>query len=308
MQHPKNHENRQSKRHHVIPQFYLKGFVNDSTGKIMVHDKINGNIYATNVLNCSVIQHYYSFEHEDGRRDDFIEKYFSKIESEASPIFEQLKLGNYSLSDEHQDLLVFFISILMFRNPKHRQSFQEFQERAARTQTAILCSSRDLMESHIRQLESKEGKKIDVDIDKLMEFGRDQSRYNIEIHPNSSLKPMLEISLNIYNVMRKMNWIFAKANGECNFIAGDFPIGMVNPKVPAGRPIGIGMQNTEVFFPISSQVCMIGSWHDMSTISIPAILSSLIIMGINESIVSSATRCFYSDKEQGDLFEYFKSM
>lgn len=79
------------KRHHSIARFLLSRFA-DESGLIHLFDKRRPEkgIISTNPKNAFVERHLYSQTNDDGSKDVSVEKFLSKIESEASAIVEKI--------------------------------------------------------------------------------------------------------------------------------------------------------------------------------------------------------------------------
>ncbi len=115
-----------SKRHHYIPQFYLRGFTN-SNGRFKIYDTVNkrfinhGKFFSTES---------YFFERDgnslikDNRKDDFIESKFYKEEDQffanlLKRINKAPKGTNFGLSDSDMPLLQLFVAIMFWRLPSN---------------------------------------------------------------------------------------------------------------------------------------------------------------------------------------------
>jgi hypothetical protein len=108
-----------SKRHHYLPQFYLKGFTNKA-GTFAVYDK------SKNILKRGEYSPKTHFFEEgrntvlvNGEEDDFIERtLYQKIDNDLAPIFEKINKadGNF-LNVENIFHLKSFIAFLYWRIP-----------------------------------------------------------------------------------------------------------------------------------------------------------------------------------------------
>ena len=79
-----------AKRHHYVPQFYLRYFASDAgqkTPTFWVYDKAGGEPRQQPPVNTAVEGHFYSFETEEGR-DDRIEEALARLEAAAKPILD----------------------------------------------------------------------------------------------------------------------------------------------------------------------------------------------------------------------------
>jgi predicted nucleic acid-binding protein len=83
-----------SKRHHYIPQFYLKGFTNNA-GTFSIFDLRKGSLKNGLFFPKS---HFFEYDRNtldiDGVKTDFIEKGFQKLEDKTKSIFDELQKAN----------------------------------------------------------------------------------------------------------------------------------------------------------------------------------------------------------------------
>jgi hypothetical protein len=298
----------QSKRHHFIPQFYLKYFCNDKDGKIWVHDRLVGKSYATATVNCSVIKYFYSFELDDGARDDSHESALAMIETKVAPIFELFSKRIYRLDGAQREDLLYFIATMWFRNPRTRGHLEELEARVMRKYLLALGSDRENLNGRIKALKNEGKISQDVDVDKLSRFIKNEGSRQVNIHPNSSLTKIFELTNSIYPVLSKMKWVFAMAPEDDAYITSDHPIGMANHTLRLGEPMGLGLEHTQVYFPLNPRCCLIGSWsyrgEDLDRIDV----KDGVPEEINEIVLTNTERSFYSGCAKPTLFETFKAM
>lgn len=110
-------------RHHYIPEFYQRGFTNQ-TGKFKVFD-VNRQAFIKNGKEFSPKSYFYE---EDGNTittkdgpDDFIEKRYGHIDNTVAEVFNRIKSSKpglrFNLSDKDMPALQFFVSVLFWRLP-----------------------------------------------------------------------------------------------------------------------------------------------------------------------------------------------
>lgn len=80
---------RRARRHHVLPQFYLKGFANES-GLIHRVDLPGREPIVLSISDASVIKDFYTVTLSDGSESDIFETAFSAVEGAAAEHSEPL--------------------------------------------------------------------------------------------------------------------------------------------------------------------------------------------------------------------------
>src|ERR1700761_8388157 len=122
-----------SRRHHFLPEFYLKGFTN-TQGKFAVYDVQRGSIKKNWYAPKS---HFFVFDHNsmeiNGFLTDVPEQAFSIIDSRMSAVFNKLQgyPGVPKLTVDEMVGLWYFLSNLFWRNPENDSRFEKTVDIAA---------------------------------------------------------------------------------------------------------------------------------------------------------------------------------
>ena len=94
---------------------------------------------------------------------------------------------------------------------------------------------------------------------------------------------------NVQSVLQKMNWIFLTSENKHAFITSDNPVFFF-------ESIGMGKPESQIFFPISSQIVLFLNWHSRYPKSYLNVKDTSIRQ-INKRIASTATRFVYHSTE-----------
>lgn len=111
-----------AKRHHYVPQFYLRGFAD---GEQIATVRLPGDVrYTTSVRKTGAENGFHSVPgHPDG--DDAFEKVLSPIEGEASQIFGRIESGEWPLPPNDRATLAYFIALQATRGPEQRRNMDQ---------------------------------------------------------------------------------------------------------------------------------------------------------------------------------------
>jgi hypothetical protein len=124
-----------SKRHHYLPQFFLKRFTNPE-GKFYIwltkkkRFKDNGKLFYPK-------SHFFEIHGNsvtyDNIKSDFVEKEFSNIDDRVSKFYRKLdSLDNdYVLEDDEWQMLQYFINSMYWRLPCNEEYVKSYIQRAA---------------------------------------------------------------------------------------------------------------------------------------------------------------------------------
>ena len=107
-----------SRRHHYIPQFHLKGFLNDG-GKIYLFDKVTKKISRTNTKNVLLKKDRNLTVDSNGEKNDLLEKIYSSIEEVSVPVFDEIVKQKHEIKFSHYDKLSLsiYVATLYWRLP-----------------------------------------------------------------------------------------------------------------------------------------------------------------------------------------------
>lgn len=115
-------------RHHYLPQFYIKGFVN-SGNKINVYDKAEKDFKKKEF---SPKQIFFEWNRNTllihGEKDDFIEKLYGSFESMISPAYNKIKNQSGKIKYSPEDIfnLLLLVSLTHWRLPLNDEDAENF--------------------------------------------------------------------------------------------------------------------------------------------------------------------------------------
>jgi hypothetical protein len=108
-----------AKRHHTLPQFYLRGFAKDD--KLSTVALPGDRQFTQSVKDASVAKNFYALKgHPDGA--DVIEKALSDVEGATATVFRTISSGTWPLSREDRMTLGYFIALQAARVPVQRRT------------------------------------------------------------------------------------------------------------------------------------------------------------------------------------------
>lgn len=110
-----------AKRHHVVPQFYLRGFAeNDKLATVKLPGEQR---FVQSVRRAASETNFYALPgHKDG--DDVFEKMLSAVEGEAARVFADIERGVWPLPEGDRTTLAYFISVQVARGPEQRRNLE----------------------------------------------------------------------------------------------------------------------------------------------------------------------------------------
>jgi hypothetical protein len=224
------------KRQHYLPQSYLKGFCESQTtpgGKSLVlhfYDKETGEFGSKSPKNFGHRSYLYSFVKEDGTLDHSLEEHFGRLETGMTRVMKTVQSHvsllrsqpktSISLPQNDRTIMLEFFFWMMKRTP----------------------SLMDQIESEITDIHESlygangmENDTIKNDSLRMM--------VNLGLGANDEIPPFMK-------VLEEKNFrIMYLVHPEAHFVTSDNPVQTANL---CGEGDGIGVESTEVYFPLSS--------------------------------------------------------
>lgn len=107
-----------SRKHHYVPQFYLRGFLDDN-GHFFLLDKITGKISKTNTRDVFFEKDRNTTTGPKGEKSDWMEKIYSNVENDVAPVFDRIITQKHNVELSHRDklLLSLHVATLYWRLP-----------------------------------------------------------------------------------------------------------------------------------------------------------------------------------------------
>jgi hypothetical protein len=285
------------KRHHYIPEFYLKGFINLKTNFLWMYQKGNDQVKIVSPRNAAVITYYYSFKNDKEDIDtNTIEDMMSMVEGEASPIFSKID-NEKMLNDDDRKILSLFISFLRIRVPNFRQNIEASGSEVVKITMKRIASNEKYFNSLLEMYKKETGKSIDIPLHELRDFALDDSRYKVEMDPIFSLSVGLNMVIELSEIIYKMRWNFLIAKDEYEFITSDNPIVIFDPSDISGSPIGLLLKDTLLCFPINRKLSLLADWESNS-VSDYINIKNAGVKDINRRVVINARKYVFSPEKK----------
>lgn len=285
------------RRHHYCPKFYLGNFTetNEQEGKLWVSDKTNPMIRFSKPVNEAHQRDFYYVELGNDEDPYFLEKEFSKIEGGAKTTIEYI-IGHHALpAGEGFSYLMNLIGLQAVRTPGLRNTFGRFMENVARKVVSISTETRGRFELTKTRL-NKSGYDVEGVTFEDLRSHLESEDFSLKIHQNHLLVLLLSSAGTITNLLHQRNWAVVVANTPGSFVTSDNPVGLMWIKPIGGffSP-GFGLPNTQVTFPISDTVGLIGTFEKCSA---KVELNAEKLAAFNNNAISKATRFIYSKQPE----------
>lgn len=115
-----------SRRHHYLPQFYLKNFANDD-GFFHVYNKKTQKFYSDKSTKSMFFGWDRNLINIQGVETDAFEKIYSELDNKMAPALERI-LATKKISPEDWMSILIFISVLKWRIPGNDSQFDKLKQ------------------------------------------------------------------------------------------------------------------------------------------------------------------------------------
>ncbi len=288
------------RRHHYLPVFYLKGFVDPHNEPyIWLYEKGNPDVRKATARNIAIEKDYYSFITPEGNKDsETFENGLAKIECGVAPIFRKIRIQN-KLDDQERMLFSLFLALIMARVPNFRNNIEQALGETAKRMNMILATDSGNFKAMIENLERDTGKKTGMPVDEFRKFIA-EGQYDIRATPQFALGMAAGIAVKLIPIFFEMNWTFLETTGDHKFVTSDNPLSYIDPTHDPKSFYGVGLsnKNVEVTFPISKDLMLLGMWKNFES---DKILGNKLVRDMNRRTVISALRFVFASQYSDGL-------
>jgi len=223
------------KRHHYLPQFYLKGFSQDNShlyifDKKIIKDEIRFRYQTTEKI--AFENNLYTYTTKD-LKTETLEDFFSLIEGKAKKVISKLEKKE-EITPRQRGHLALFIALLWYRTPTWKSETlgmqSELAEKMIRSRYHF-PQQKELMKDFFK----KEGKHLtDEELDDLIDFAVNPKRSKIvmDFPPGYWIKQMLELADKTYVYLAHCGWEVKHATKKYAFITSDNPVLLIPSEEP----------------------------------------------------------------------------
>lgn len=294
------------KRHHQIPELYLKRFASPVTGQVWNYDKQAGKAWPCSVDDTACERHHYSITMENGQHNTEIEDAISRIEGIGAPLLQNVIDGEQLAGQKRYDFAS-FVAMMLVRTNAFRRLYAEIHGNMKMEKGYRIASNDSLFESTMERFQTDCGKITDDQKQKLRATMLDPSDYIFQVDREYTLKA-LGVHDQLAPLLSSMEWTIIEApKGDWCFITSDNPVvHWVPPQYhhPFRGTDGLKNKRAELLFPLSPNLCWVGHWLK----GVPNKLETTVewVKQTNRITAGFAERFLYSQVESSRILRLAK--
>lgn len=252
-----------ARRHHYLPQAYLAAFTDTGTkdGQFFVLEVASGLPFRTSPKNVAAERDFNRVDTE-GQAPDAIEQALAPFEQRAVQAIRNTIAGETFPNDEDYNFILNLLGLIAVRNPYLRTSFNRSREEVIQRIGDLLVSDEKIWDHHVQKArEAGEVFKDTVSFEDVKSFVEER-RYRIEFSPEGNLRVEFQAFNELLPILGQRTWslLVAPPDGP-EFICSDHPVTLVW-KHRRGDPVGYGLKETEVFFPLGRRMGFYGTFEN----------------------------------------------
>lgn len=280
-----------ARHHHFLSQCYLKGFTRGKSkkSKLSVIDVKGKKSFETTPRNVGGVRDFNRVEIE-GVDPNHLESELSKFEGIAATALKRLK-DTLDFSGETKDIILNLIALIAVRSPERREHMRQFEAQIAERIMGMTLDSKEMWEGQVNKLDAGEKPKNKVSYEDAKEFF-ESKKYTIEVAREHQIRmEMVQIDA-ILPCLFGRQWTLITSDDESGpFITTDRPMNLSWIKPEEVPPFyraspGFGLKGTEVYFPISQNLALIGEFDgEDKTVkankSLVSVLNSKMLFNLN---------------------------
>ena len=256
----------QPRKHHYIPQFYLRGFTktNSNDGKLYVFDKSRVRSWDSSPKNAAHQNDFYAIDVNDTDDRMFVEKELSNLEGKWSSVLRWVIENESVPADESFDELMLFVAFMYSRIPKIRNKTKGFADKLIKSIKDQMIATPESQKQLRLQLENLGILYSDERYKELISFIKDREcalKNDQSFHIVNMFEGALEVALSL----SQRNWQIWKAKDDASdLICSDFPVSLFRPMTDnSPLPPLLASQDTKVIFPINRRIALVGMFEKL---------------------------------------------
>lgn len=231
--------------------------------------------------------------------DEFgIERGFAEFESEAIPVLKEIGEKKRLPSKEKYDILMNYVALQIVRTPAYRNDFEKsvskIYDQIGKLSLHVLLQSKEYFDKYVDEMLQRKPhlRKEDFNYEKIYKEYKNIT-IQAEIDQNYHVKHAIKMIDGLLPYLGSRNWsVLSPIENKQHFITSDNPVVLIwSEPSNFNIPIGYGLRNTDIIFPINKEVVIRGRFESQPKI---AHLNFESLAKMNNYIANFSDRYLYS--------------
>jgi len=284
------------RNHHFLPRCYLKGFASEDDAH-HVWEYQRGRSYAPGPVSrakynpvlislrkAGAALGEYACPRADGTIDfNTYEDALERLEKPADSVFNRIR-NLQPIDDSDRDILAAYMVMMIKRVPARKELIRDKFPEVLEKQWELITSEIEEVRAQVDPTDETGLATISAKLEachKIIEIYRQNG-----MPREMELKTMVESPMpRVMDAIKSMRWQFVVAPNNDSFVTGDNPVHIFKGGVGLSKPY------SEVTFPVSSKVALLGTFRDVTQGYLTA--SDQLLKEINRRIIATSTTYVY---------------
>jgi hypothetical protein len=282
-----------ARRHHYLPQAYLAAFTASGRkdGQFCVLDVRNGHSFRTSPINVANEKDFNRID-VDGQTFDALEVALAPFEAQAVDAIRRVIETQAFPTDDDWNWILNLLGLIAVRNPAMRESFNTARSQVLNRVADLLVSDKHIWDHHVARARHA-GQEIQetVTYEQVKQFV-EARKYEIDFLPEGNLRVEFSAFDELLPILGERTWsVLVAPDDGPEFICCDHPVTLVSKRGAPG-PLGYGLRDTEVFFPLGRRVGFYGVFE--APLKTVVVCQPGHVATMNKRLVEGAERHVYS--------------
>ena len=254
-----------ARRHHYVPQCYLKAFAVAPKRKqkphLLAFDAIEAKCFRVPPDHAALETDFNTINLE-GHPPDAFEQALASVESDIGPALVRIVEAKSLANAQDREQLLTLIALLYTRNPRFREVNRALHEAIAKEVAGVALSSREKWDAEVKRAQAAGA----IAADSVVDYDTVKQLYTPEnLRLNLTNEAQIVTELHVFDhaltALRERKWVLVKApEGSPGFVTCDHPVSLICSEPPAGRRAsGLKTPGTRVFFPLTPGLAVVGT-------------------------------------------------
>lgn len=243
-----------SKKHHYLPEFYLRRFCRDRN--LWIYDAERKELARRFPETIAIKKNFYSTEGKKATEKYQAEMMLSELESTTAPVIDRVDAGgSFSVTDKYYVSL--FAALLKSRVPNFERWISDLNDAVGKQWLKTRYASEQELCEHLQELghDSIE----DPDFPSRLFDGIHNEEYSVHTPKNWRIGMMFRIAMAIAEDIFQMEWTILRAPEATSFVTSDNPFVVIPPEdMTPNWPytIGVAVAGCKKIVPLTQRVCL----------------------------------------------------
>ncbi len=288
------------KKHHFLPQFYLRAFrIQPQAFKVphiwMIPKTSNAKPISAPISATGCMVDYHTVDTDPTSKDrSSLEKVLQKAEDEQAYAIKEV-VESKCISEKNKAVLAFFIAMMRYRVPSFKKCIETFLQNSLRATSRLVLRSGRLPPPP------------DKIVELMKEYGDDIFEFDISNWMLLFQMVTAGLNLNAEGILHRMSCSLIEAADGTELVTCDSPVSLYVPTYEARRPYGVGFldKEVEVAIPLTKKFLLLACWREMPS---HRIIDDRTVWEFNRRTIITCDKFIYAGTVFNGLAEQITSL